>query len=59
MAVRCNKKLNYKNIYSQIAKYGKTIPEMAEKYEMEEDEFIKRIQMGLEPKLFSNAMSSS
>ena len=27
MAVRCNKKLNYKNIYSQIAKYGKTIPE--------------------------------
>lgn len=59
MAVRCNKKLNYKNIYSQIAKYGKTIPEIAEKYEMEEDEFIKRIQMGLEPKLFSNAMSSS
>ena len=59
MAVRCNKKLNYKNIYSKIAKYGKTIPEIAEKYEMEEDEFIKRIQMGLEPKLFSNAMSSS
>ncbi len=54
-----NKKMNYKQIYSQIAKYGKTIPEMAEKYEMEEEAFIKRIQMGLEPKLFSNAMSAS
>lgn len=59
MAVRCAKKLNYKHIYTQIAKYGKTIPDMAEKYEMEEDAFIKRIQMGLEPKLFSNAISAS
>lgn len=59
MAVRCAKKLNYKHIYTQIAKYGKTIPEMAEKYEMEEEAFINRIQMGLEPKLFSNAMSAS
>ncbi len=59
MAVRCTKKLNYKHIYTQIAKYGKTIPDMAEKYEMEEDAFIKRIQMGLEPKLFSNAISAS
>ena len=60
MEVRSNsKKMNYKQIYSQIAKYGKTIPEMAEKYEMEEEAFIKRIQMGLDPKLFSSAMSAS
>lgn len=54
-----NKKMNYKRIYSQIAKYGRSIPELAKEYGMEEEEFIARIEMGLDPKLFSKAMKAS
>ena len=53
------KKMNYKRIYSQIAKYGKIIPELAEEYAMEENVFIERIKMGLDPKLFSNAIKAN
>lgn len=59
MEVRNGKKMNFKRIYSQIAKYGKIIPELAEEYAMEEELFIARIQMGLEPKLFSNAIKAN
>lgn len=59
MEVRNGKKMNFKRIYSQIAKYGRTIPELAEEYGMEEEEFIERIQMGLEQKLFLSALSAS
>lgn len=59
MEVRNGKKMNFKRIYSQIAKYGKTIPELAKEYGMVETLFLERIQMGLEPKLFSSAIKAN
>ena len=60
MDVRNNgKKMNFKRIYSKIAKYGRIIPELAEEYAMEENAFIERMQMGLESKLFSKVMKTN
>ena len=59
METRNYKKMNFKRIYSQIAKYGRTIPELAEEYGMDEESFLKRIEMGLDPKLFSGALKAS
>lgn len=59
MEVRNGKKMNFKRIYSQIAKYGRSIPELAEEYGMEEKAFIDRMQMGLDPKLFSRAIKTN
>ena len=56
MEVHNGKKMNFKRIYSQIAKYGKTIPELANEYGMEQDAFLERIEMGLDPKLYSRAL---
>ena len=41
MEVRNGKKINFKRIYSQIAKYGKIIPELAEEYGMGEEQFLE------------------
>ena len=60
MDVRNNgKKMNFKRIYSQIAKYGRIIPELAEEYAMEENAFIERMQMGLDSKLFPKVMKAN
>lgn len=59
MEVRNGKKMNFKRIYSQIAKYGRSIPELAEEYGMDEQAFIKRMEMGLDPKLFSRALKTN
>lgn len=59
MEVRNGKKMNFKRIYSQIAKYGKTIPELAEEYGMDETAFVERIRMGLDSKLFLSALSAN
>ena len=60
MEVRNNgKKINYKRIYSQLAKYGKIIPEMAEEYAMDENAFVEKMQMGLESKLFTKAIKAN
>lgn len=57
--VRNGKKMNFKRIYSQIAKYGKTIPELALEYDMDEQAFIERMEKGLDPKLFSSALKAN
>ena len=59
MEVRNGKKMNFKRIYSQIAKYGRSIPELAEEYGMDEHAFIERMEMGLDPKLFSRALKAN
>lgn len=59
MEVRNGKKMNFKRIYSQIAKYGRSIPELAEEYGMDEQAFIERMEMGLDPKLFSRALKTN
>lgn len=59
MKVRNGKKMNFKRIYSQIAKYGKSIPELAEEYGMDEQVFIKRMEMGLDSKLFSRVLRAN
>lgn len=59
MEVRNGKKMNFKRIYSQIAKYGRSIPELAEEYGMDEQAFIERMEMGLDPKLFSRALKAN
>ena len=59
MEIHNGKKMNFKRIYSQIAKYGKTISELAVEYGMEEEEFVSRLEMGLDPKLFSSAMKAN
>ena len=53
MEVRNGKKMKFRRIYSQIAKHGRSIPELAEEYGMDEKAFIERMEMGLDPKLFS------
>ena len=47
------KKLNFKQIYAKIAKYGKLISEVAADYDMTENDFRARIERGLDPKLYS------
>lgn len=59
MEIRNGKKMNFKRIYSQIAKYGRTISELAEEYGMDEETFMERIKMGLDSKLFLNALSAN
>jgi len=57
--VRNGKKINFRRIYSQIAKYGKTIPELALEYDMDEQEFIERMEKGIDLKLFLSALKAS
>lgn len=59
MEVRNGKKMNFKRIYSQIAKYGRSIPELAEEYGMDEQAFTERMEMGLDPKLFSRVLKAN
>lgn len=59
MEVRNVKKMNFKRIYSQIAKYGRLISEVAEEYGMDEKTFIDKMQMGLDPKLFSKVLKAN
>lgn len=59
MEIRNVKKINYKRIYSQIVKYGKTIPELAVEYGMDEKSFMEKIQMGMDAKLFNIVVKNS
>lgn len=52
-------RVNYKKIYSQIAKYGVTISELAKDYGMDEKTFIERMKIGLDSKLFSSVLKAN
>ena len=54
-----SKTINFKHVYSQIAKYGKTISTIAVEYSLEEKAFIERMRIGLDPKLFSAALKAN
>lgn len=56
--VRNGKKMDFRRIYSQVAKYGKLISELAEEYGMSEETFKSRLEKGLETKLFSNILKA-
>lgn len=59
MEVHNGKKMNLKRIYSQIVKYGMTIPELAKEYGMVEKAFIERLKQGLNLKLFSDVQKAN
>ena len=59
MGVRKDKKMNFKRIYSQIAKYGRTIRELSEEYGMDEESFLKRLLRGLDPKLYAAVIKAN
>ena len=52
------RKLNFKRIYSQIAKFGKLIPEMASEYDMDEETFRERLEKGLDTKLYATVIKA-
>lgn len=59
MEVRNSKKISYKRIYLQIVKNGKTIPELAKEYDVDETTFIERMETGLEHRAFSKALKAN
>ncbi len=52
------KRYNYKQIYVQIVKYGKTIQEMANQYGIDAKHFSERLQKGLDTKLFADVIKA-
>lgn len=54
--MEARKKFNFKTIYSKIAKYGVLISDLAEEYGVSRADFIERLEMGLDPKLFSKVI---
>ena len=52
------KRYNYKQIYVQIVKYGKTIQEMANQYGTDVKYFSERLQKGLDTKLFADVLKA-
>ena len=59
MEVWNGKKVNLKRIYSQIVKYGMTIPELVNEYGIEEQIFMERLKKGFEEKLFSEVRKAN
>ena len=57
--IRNGKRVDFSNIYSKIVKYGKTILEVAESYSMSEEEFLERIKLGFQSKLYSEVIKAN
>ena len=53
------KKVNFKRIYSQIVKFGATVPELAKEYEMEEQAFVEMIEKNFDQKVFSTLVKAN
>ena len=53
-----SKRLDFKYIYIRVTKYGTLISELAEKYDMDEKSFRTRMKMGLNSKLYVNALKA-
>ena len=52
------RRYNYRQIYVQISKYGKTIQEMSAHYGTDEKFFLKKIQKGLDNKLYADVLKA-
>lgn len=53
------KRLNFRTIYSQIVKYGRTIPDVATENGLDEESLIARMRLGLDPKALSKVFKAN
>lgn len=59
MKERYGKQIKFNLVLDQICRKGKTISELAEEYDMNEEAFIKKMKKGLFPKQFSKALEAN